>query len=68
MTPPIRPELGRRYRTRDGRITSELRANFEGSPYPFVAEVDGERRSWDSAGRFSAAFRGAPLDSVEVLP
>ena len=68
MTPPIRPELGRRYRTRDGRVTSELRANFEGSPYPFVAEVNGERRSWDDAGRVSSVFWNAPCDLVEVLP
>ena len=65
----MKPELGKRARLRDGRVTEPIAENFIGSPYPYVASVNGERRSWDSDGRFSSAcWPTCPADVVEVIP
>lgn len=65
----MRPELGKKYKLRDGRITEPVTPNWKGSPYPFVAEVPGSgRRSWDTSGRFSSfAWSNCPCDIVEVV-
>lgn len=61
------PEIGKCYRLRDGRKTGPVELNWIGSPYPFVATVEGNRRTWDNCGRFSSVWRQAPCDIVEVL-
>jgi hypothetical protein len=64
----IQPKLGKKHRLRDGRVTSEVEPNFKGSPYPFIAMVNGDRRSWDDAGAFSsAAWKNCPCDIVAVI-
>lgn len=65
VTEAIRPELGRRYRTRDGRITFELRASDD-DLYPFEGEVNGYRFTWNDKGWFFGP-RPEPYDLVEVL-
>lgn len=47
-------EYGKRYVTRDGRVTTPLEPNpIYGSNYPFMAHVDDEPRTWAEHGSYS---------------
>jgi len=60
-------ELGKRYRTRDGRETEPLEERFD-PVYSFEAEVDGFPFSWTEDGRyFKFATSNHRLDLVEEI-
>ena len=46
-------EYGKRYVTRDGRVTTPLEPNpNSGTRYPFKAYIDDEPLTWDQSGMF----------------
>lgn len=58
----LKLEAGKRYMTRDGRITDGLVVHDQTASFPFAAHVGVFSRTWDSSGRFGVGDH--PLDLV----
>jgi hypothetical protein len=58
---------GRRYRCRNGSVTSELEENSANFMFPWRASVDGVFRTWDTDGRFHGPNLDSQFDLVELL-
>ena len=59
-------ELGKRYRTQDGRETSPLKESIN-PVYPFEAEVDGSPYTWTKYGLFDEYSPQSGPDLVEEI-
>ena len=58
---------GRRYRCRNGSVTSEVVDNSANFMFPWRGLVEGVFRTWDSEGRFHGPNMNSEFDLVELL-
>lgn len=56
--------VGKRYVTRDGRVTGPLKGTDADNTYPFSAIMDGFRYTWTRYGTYSALGKEPNLDLV----
>lgn len=65
---PMKIDINKKYRTRDGKPVEYLHRVPEGlpTPYPWRGTVDGNEISWTDEGRLLSGERTSPFDLIEV--
>ena len=55
-------KTGAKVITRTGRTVKNVQVNGKGANAIITGELDGERLTWDAAGRYEGPYKDSPLD------